>query len=225
MPSLPYVNSFFGFQFAARKDLANSRQIINTIEDVKQYGPASLTSKRRASVRKGLRSCEVVTISSTNDSLISGCVDLWNGFVKRTGWKQPLDRTFFERSWKELLDLPGTNVSVARSKETGETAGFLISKIIGSTAYVDTIASSSRHLSLNVNDALMYAMVNSAKMISSVEKVHYAIKSNDKPLEFFKQGIGFAHTPYPSCLHLRPGVGLALKIVSRRNYKRMVGEY
>ncbi len=225
MPSLPYAKSFLGFQFAAQENLANSQQIINTIENPKEYGTTSITSKRRGKVRKGLRSCCMEAISSLDESLGMECADLWNGFVKRTGWKKPLNAAFFERSWRELLVLPGTNILIARSRETGDIAGFLISKIIGSTAFVDTIAGNTRLLALNVNDALMYTFVQSAKQIAPVSKIHYAIKSYDKALEVFKKGIGYSDTVYPSHVHFRPGVGLALRVLSPKNYGRMIGTY
>ncbi|MBD3422635.1 MAG: hypothetical protein GF398_21170 [Chitinivibrionales bacterium] len=224
-PRLPLVKSYLGFQCTAGKGLRNSVQIINTIEDISLYSEKYINSKRRGKIRKGSRMCDIELIKSIDYDLVAGAAGLWNDFVKRTGWKKPLSQEFFSKSWGELLSLPGSNIMIARSKEDRMIAGFLISKLLGDTAFIDTIASDSKYLSHNVNDIMMYSFINSAKKVNGITKAHYAIKSYDDKLETFKKSIGFTESVYPSLTHLRPGVGMLLKLLSPRNYNRLYGKF
>ena len=55
----PFRKAFLGYQHViAEEGEANSHLVINMLE-MPGYGPASLDSKRRNAVRKGLRTCEL----------------------------------------------------------------------------------------------------------------------------------------------------------------------
>ena len=120
--------------------------------------------------------------------------------------------------------MPGTTILTGKDLASGKRAGFLIVKLIGDTAFVDTIASHTELLHANVNDALMYCFLVSAKAVPGIHKAHYAIKSYDRHLEDFKKSVGFTQTNYPAYTCLRPGVRPALKTLFPRQYARMTGK-
>ncbi len=222
----PLLKSFFGFQHILPDDTqCNSRLVINIIRDLSNYSLQSIDDKRRNAIRKGSRFCELHILESYNSELSQGCLDAWNQLSLRTGWKKPLKMQVFTESWRRLLDLPATTIIVGLDKESGRVAGFLITKAFGDTAYVDTIASHSDLLKLNVNDILMYTFLVNAQLLPAIKKVHYAIVSNINSLEKFKQSLGFEKYPYPARTCLRPCVGLAMRFLFRSKYRRMTGKF
>ena len=222
---MPYRRSFFGYQHVVPNDeQANSHLVINAILDLSAYGVESIDAKRRNAIRRGFRSCQLTTENSPDDATLRGCLKAWNDLSTRTGWKHALDETSFFESWRLFADLPGRSIVVGRETESGKIAGFLVTKVIGDTAYVDTIASRSDLLKTNVNDALMYAFLINAARLDGVNKAHYAIKSNVATLERFKTGLGFEPHPFPSRTALKCGVGLSLKLLFPSKYKRMTGD-
>ena len=222
----PYNKSFLGYQHVVENQGdVNSHLVINAILDLKGYNADSINAKRRNAIRKGVRSCTLEVLTKPSDDALRGCLRAWNELSARTGWKHACDeKTFFE-SWRMLVDCPGTSIIVGKDNESGEVAGFLVTKIIGDTAYVDTIASRTDMLRTNVNDAVMYAFLINAAKVPQVTKAHYAIKSTVSRLEKFKSGLGFDPHPFPIRTRLRFGVGAMLKLCFRSKYDRMMGRF
>jgi hypothetical protein len=222
---VPYRQSYLGFQHVVTADEpTNSNLVINTITDLSQYGPGSISDKRRNAIRKGGRSCDVLAVERVQDEWLEGAVKAWNDLVDRTGWKHHRDAGMLRESWTQLLNQPAASILLAIDKETGSVAGFLITKIHGGTAYVDTIASNSDLLKSNPNDILMYTFLRNAQRLPGVRMVHYAIKSDVEHLEKFKTSLGFEHHPFPAYLHARPGLMSLLRIVKPQLYKRLTGQ-
>lgn len=222
---IPFFKNYLGYQHVvSNSTMANSRLVINVIEKIRDYGPETVSTKRRNAIRKGLSDCIFEVLKHPSRETIEECRLAWNDLSRRTGWKNESDSAEFLRTWRFLLDCPGISVIVGRERVSGRVAGFLVTKIIGTTAYVDTIASRDFALGLNVNDVLIYAFVTSAARIAKVEKAHYAIKSRVESLERFKTGIGFTPIPFPAYTMLRVVPRLALKIIFNDKYKRMIGE-
>jgi hypothetical protein len=220
---IPYAKSFLGFQYLLDGPQKNASQVINTIQDLSQYSVDCIDAERRNAVRKGLRECVIEALSAVDDKITSECCAIWADFTKRTGWKHPVTERYLRDTWTGLLKVPGTTILVGTERSSGRRAGFLIAKLIGDTAFVDTIASHSDLLRSNINDALMYCFVESARLAPGVTKAHYAIKSYDKHLEDFKKSIGFTPVVFPSYTYLRPGVGPLLKKVFPGQYARLMG--
>lgn len=224
--TLPYRATFLGYQFVVPDgEASNSTLVINTILDVPGYGVGSIDDKRRNAIRKGLRACEVVKVDAVDEAWVPGVVAAWNDLVGRTGWKSRRNATMVRETWTRLLDLPATTILLAIDRTSGRVAGFLITKVFGQTAYVDTIASSSDLLSSCPNDALMYAFIRNAQQIPAVRKIHYAIKSNVEPLERFKTSLGFAPNRFPARLCARPGLLLLLRGLRPQMYRRLTGQF
>lgn len=225
LASPPYGKSFLGYQHVVGDDAeANSHLVINAILDLKNYGVDSINAKRRNAIRKGFKSCTLEVLTRPDREVLGGCLAAWNELSARTGWKHAADeKTFFE-SWRMLVGCPGTSVIVGRDSDSGQVAGFLVTKIIGDTAYVDTIASRTDMLRTNVNDAVMYAFLINAAKLPGVTKAHYAIKSVVTKLERFKTGLGFEPHPFPAVAKLRVGVGTMLKLCFPAKHRRMIGQ-
>jgi hypothetical protein len=218
--------TWLGYQhILADESAANSRLVINSILDLSTYGAELVNAKRRNAVRKGFKACDLDVLTDLDAKTIAGCRAAWNDLTARTGWRHAADERTFAETWGMLLGVPGTSVIVGRDAASGEVAGFLITKIIGDTAYVDTIASRTDLLHTHVNDAVMYAFLINARRLPGVTKAQYAIKSNVKALERFKTSLGFVPHPFPAMLRFRPGISVALRLLSRDRYDRMWGRF
>jgi hypothetical protein len=223
---LPFGKTFLGYQhIVADEASANSRLVINTIQDLGSYSARSISHNRRKMVRKGLRKCRLSLLKEFDASLIGELHSAWRDLRERTGWRSDVDRATFEDTWRMLLQCPGTSIIVGHDASSGEVAGFLVTKIIGDTAQGDTIASRTNMLSTNINDALVYAFFVNAARIPGVTKVNYAIKSTVTKLEQFKTGMGLSPVPFPAVTRLRPGVGAGLRLFFPAKYNRMTGRF
>ncbi len=222
----PLSISFLAYQHMTPDETqANSQLVINTVLNVPEYGPASVPLKRRNGIRKSLKNCDVELLTTFDSDAFDQCRQAWNDLTQRTGWRHTADKPEFDRTLGRMLDLPGVTLLVARDRERREVAGFNLVKIIGDTAYVDTIASRSDMLKLRVNEALMYTFVASAGRISGVAKAHYAIRSYVAALEDFKQGVGFVPTAFPCYTAFRGPTGALLRRFQADKYRRMMGQF
>jgi len=223
---VPLARSYWGYQHAVPEGAsANGKLVINTIMDLAAYGPSSINDKRRNAVRKGLRSCDVVAVEAVDERWLVGAAGCWRDLVQRSGWNRPLDAGTLRRRWEDLFRLPGATTIMAFDRESGQVAGFLITKVYGRTAYVDTLASASELLHCNPNDALVYTFVRNAQRLPGVAQVHYAIKSTAPSLEKFKVSLGFEATALPArvCTRVPGALGL-LRLVRLLKYKQLMGQ-
>jgi hypothetical protein len=221
-----WSRSFIGYQFLAPDSAqANCSLVVNTLQNLPEYGPARLSKDRRKKIRKGLKLCQIEILTKPEDLVFEACRAIWADLSRRTGWKRPLARSIFHNQWRLLLQCPGTTILLARDAETGQIVGFYIVKVIGDTAYGDTISVPTDKLTLNVNDALRYSFLINAGKIPGIRRACAAIRSTLSGLETFKSSIGFTAEPYPAHLVLRPGVTVLMKTLFRKQYDRMTGVF
>lgn len=222
----PLAGSFLAYQHVVPDaGQANSQLVINTVLDVPTYGPASIPAKRRSSVRKSFKQCAVELLTGRDEQAFEQCRQAWNDLTQRTGWRHAVGRREFHETLARMMELPGVSVLVGRDRESGQVAGFNMVKIIGDTAYVDTIAARTDMLRLGVNEALIYTFVASAARLPGVRRAHYAIRSYVSALEFFKQSMGFTPVPFPAYTHFRGPTGLVLRTCLPAKYRRMIGAF
>lgn len=225
----PKVSPAFKYTFLAYQHIvppgapSNSKLAVNVLS-LPDYGHASFNYKKRNKIRQGMKLCDIVLLEKPEKELIKGITEAWNSLVQRTGWKWPLNEQQITEKLGEQLDMPATSVLVAIEKASGRVSGFLITKIVGDTASVDTIASNSELLSSKPNDSLMYTFLMRSKQIPGVVKGNYSIRGTVTPLEEFKQALGFEPKIFPAMLHARPGFLSAVKMLRPTMYKRLVGE-
>lgn len=218
------LKSYLGFQHVVPDEVhSNSHLVINAIGDLSTYSDKSVDAKRRNSIRKGFRSCELTVVERFDGEVFDQCRAAWQELTERTGWKHAVEKVEFDETWRALLDCPGVTILIGRASDAGEVAGFLVTKMIGQTAYVDTIASRTQFLKYNVNDALMYAFLMNARRLGTIRNAHYAIRSYVETLEKFKLGLGFVATPFPTRTVLRGPTAFVLKRCYPGAYRRMLG--
>ncbi len=221
----PYCKSFIGFQHCVDESLRNSAQIINVIDDLPKYTVDCIDAKRRNAVRKGLRECIVEPLHKIDEKTVLECCAVWSDFTRRTGWKHPVSQKCIKESWSEMLDLPGATILIGREIQSGKIAGFLITKVLGDTAFVDTLASKTDMLHTNINDTLIFAFLVSAQRISGIKKAHFAIRSYDEHLEAFKTSIGFKPLSFPMYTCIRQGLSPIIRRLFPAKFRRITNGF
>jgi hypothetical protein len=221
---MPLSKSFLGYQHILEDgEDANSKLIINVIDDLADVWQG-LDCRKRQGIRKGANNCELALLTGSDYQTITECAEVWKNITARTGWKRPISREKFLESWGYFFEIPGVSVIVGRERKTGKVAGFMVTKIIGDTAYIDTIAASTEMLNTRINDLIMHSFIRNVARHKHVKKVHCAIMSYKSSLEKFKRGHGFTPYPYRSYTSFKPGVGTLIKTLMPMNYNRMTGK-
>jgi hypothetical protein len=222
----PLAKAYFGYQHLTRDESkANSRLVLNTILELKTYGAEKLNSKRRNKIRNGYKNCSLEVLKSFNKDAFDRCRAIWDDLSTRTGWKHAAKESVFNEQWCMLLDCPGITIIIARDRSSGEIAGFYIIKIIGDTAYSDTIAVYSDMLNTRANDVLRHAFLANAMKLPGVTKGWSAIKSSIKSLEYFKVSLGYEPCGFYANTHFVWGMRGALKLFFPEKYNRMMGRF
>ncbi len=223
--SPPFRGTYLGYQHCVPEGSpSNCSLVINVILNLAAYGAAAIDFKKRNKVRQGLKLCDMVLLERPERELIRSALEAWNSLVQRTGWKHIATEDQLFDQWSELLDLPATSILLAIDHASGRVAGFIISKIFGDTAYIDTIASNTELLSSKPNDALVFTFLKRAMLLAGVTRAHYAIKSTVTQLEEFKTSMGFVPHPFPAMLRARPGLFTMLRVLKPAMYKRLTGQ-
>ncbi|HEY3347131.1 MAG TPA: hypothetical protein VGK71_05865 [Nitrospirota bacterium] len=221
---IPLPRKWLGYQHITHDEsTSNSRMMINVIEDLPAFGPASITDKRR-NIRAGAKNCALELLERKNLKAAWECLEVWKNCNQRTGWKKRVDSRYFLKSWDMLFETPGVSVILGREAESGKAAGFLITKLVGDTAYVDTIASCTDLLNTRVNDLLMHSFLRSAQAQPEIKKAHYSLVSYIETLEKFKRSHGFRPVSYPAFTFLMPAVAQLIKYYNLQSYNRMMGK-
>jgi len=221
-PSLPLRHSFLGYQ-SPQHSGTNSRVVFNMIEDLTQFDIGCLDKSKPRALRKASRRCVVEILQTLNSTIEMQATDVWNSLVERSGWNHPLNPRTLTDSWRRLLDLPGTTILGCFDSNDHRLIAWLICKLIGNVAYIDTIASHSSYMDHRPNDLLIYSFLMSAKKNSHISMAHYSLRSRIASLERFKESMGFRPCSIPVYTHLRPGVKALLKTLSKRNFERLMG--
>ncbi len=211
-----------GWQYPVRAG-GNSTVAMNVIPDLSCYGFETIAENKRRAVRKGLRELEVQVVDPADATVCEWGLKVWNSHVQRTGWNRAMEPAEFQSTWRELADWPGTTVLAAWPKaDRSHFCGWLILRTIDDVVYIDTLASATDCMPNRPNDALIFAALCSARD-AGVRRAHYSLKSDITSLEEFKQSLGFMPHTFPARLHLRFGVGTALRLVRPKAYERLLG--
>jgi hypothetical protein len=215
--------SLLGWQYPVeQEDAADSAVRMNVIERLDEYEIRSLPDAKRRAIRRGVRNLEVVVIDSADKATAIAAHEVWKSHVSRTGWNAPLSKDRFLYSWEELSRWPGTTVLAARVPSTRLICAWMIARVVDEVIYIDTLASHTDRLEHRPNDFIAFAALTAAKL-QGTRRAHYSLASNKSSLETFKQSLGFEARAFPSRLHLRPGIGLALRLLRPGAYRRLLG--
>lgn len=213
-----FIKSFLGYShLVSEVKYANKSRpkLVLGREKLENFGIQSLSSKRRSTVRKGLKLNQVKKIDCI-DTYINDIQSISISTAARTKHGKPAHYYTKEyEKWKQFI--------VKLSKlTTGEWWGaFFDNKLIAYvyTFHVDDVVtisaakSHSDYLDKCPNDALIFTIVDYCKNLPNCRKIDYGDWSTNNPnLNDFKQRFGFEKVDLPIYLNLNPMVKVAINI-------------
>lgn len=224
-PRLPKFKRLLGYQYPVEGKLANSLVHFNIIHHLEGYDLERVASQKRRAIRKGLKQLNIVALDPCDPQDAQQANEVWNSHVERTGWNSAFDGRAFAEHWRPLADMAATNVVGARDKQTGVLCAWLITRTVGGTVYVDTIASHTQRLEHRPNDTLIFSMLYNAARSEGVRHANYSLRSDLAPLEKFKQSLGFESGGLPACVQVNWLAALALRQFKPAIWRRLHGDW
>lgn len=225
-PRMPLSRGLLGYQYPVAFDFADSLAHFNVIRDLPGYDIKNVEMKKRGFVRKqGLVEIELTHLDPTSTREREEARIVWNSHVERTGWNATFSPDAFGDVWGPLADHAGTNVLGARDKQTGELCAFLITRVVGGCAFMDTIASHSERQKKRPNDTIIFIALYNAARMSGVRHANYFYRSDIRPLEKFKRSLGFDPYGLPSRLELNPLARCVLRLLKPGALRRLRGDW
>lgn len=168
------------------------------------YGFPSLRSRTRTQVRRGLESCHVRQVDFS--VLEKHAIPLNADTLIRQGRKVPRDlAAYWSRYYAAAAATEGAEAWAAFAGD--ELAAYLISFTIEDTANLLIVRSSSKHLDLFPNNALIFEFLSTRLRSADVRQVSYgyeSLQSDLGTLDQFKTGMGFQKVPVGQRIEVAP---------------------
>lgn len=197
--------ALLGYSYLVSDKLyANKYQSIALLseERLKNYGMQSLSSSKRAQVRKGLRLTEIRKIE-TIETVIDQMREIEISKAIRTGIGKPPE--YYTKQYKEWRTWTIKQFTGDKGKKeywgsflNGSLIAFMKIFQINDTMIINYAASHTDHLDKCPNDALTCSIIDYCKELHECKKVSYGGWSIDRPsLNAFKQQFGFEKVDLP----------------------------
>ncbi|MBE0699303.1 MAG: hypothetical protein IH586_20460 [Anaerolineaceae bacterium] len=187
------------------------------------YSMDQLNHQAKNNIRRGLRSCQVKTISL---SRLAG--EGWNAqydTLKRQGRTRSMSRAEWERLCLSADNLPGFEAWGATIN--GVLAASILTVRIEDTCYVPYAQCLHEYMAQHVNHALFY--IASCEMLSQsgVKEIFYTLHSLDAPesINEFKFRMGFQARPVRQRVVFHPWIAAFAKPATHRLLLRLVHDY
>ena len=222
---LPFHKAYLGYQSPV-KNGSNSFLCFTIIENLQQFDFLLISQASKRGIKLSKNKCHIKIIDTLSEGILKEAWEIWESLVARTGWRRgQFNKTFFEKSWLELLDIPGTTIVGCFENKSECLIAWLIVKIIDDIAYIDTIASHASYLSLRPNHLLTYMFIISVRNNPNIKKIHYGLKSSSDSLQAFKKSFGFQERNIPVYSKFNPVFEIVAKNFFRKTYSRLTGAH
>jgi hypothetical protein len=202
---------------------AEGQLIVYLLEDLPHYDESALTYKRRSRLRRVLRS-GVRVVPLDDDTLLRReghgvCLSAYTRFGFGT---TPTPEAYAR--WLTTMAIGDHSCGVGAVLDD-RLVGYILAHVIDGTAHGEDFHVSSEGLRANVSTALLFELLQVLRRSGVVQRVWNGVVSReDEGLDAFKTSMGFAHTAFPTRLHLWPGTGALLRRWRPRRYERLTGK-
>jgi hypothetical protein len=220
--------ALFGYRYIVsnEKEANKYRSILLLNEErLRNFGMQSLSSSKRAQVRKGLRLTEIRKIE-TIEAVLDDMKDICISQAMRTGHGEP--PKYYIRHYEEWRASLIKQFNIYKTEKESWGAfyrGSLIAFInifqVDGTMMISNVSSHTDHLDKCPNDALLFTILDDCRNRQDCKKVSYGDWSLDRPsLNEFKQKYGFERVDLPMYAEYNPIVVFLKKLISSNSCKR-----
>jgi hypothetical protein len=193
-------------------------------ERLKKFEMKSLSSSKRAQVRKGLKLTEIKAIENI-ETVIEDIKNICVSAALRTQHGKPPEYyTTHYNEWKswiiKLFKLSGGEW--LGSFYNGALIAYYYTVQIEDTMIIQAAKSHTDFLDRCPNDALLYVFLSNCRNLNDCSTVIFGDWSNDAPsLNIFKQKYGFEKTDLPGYVKYNPLVYAIKKVSTILNNRRL----
>jgi GNAT superfamily N-acetyltransferase len=201
----------------------DTRLVVYFIDDIPGYDIGALTASRRHKLRRAQRSCARL-FPLADDALLQRegyevCVSAYGRFGKPPPTAQQYEQ------WMATQGIGEQTYGVAATID-GELIGYILAHVIEGTSYWEDFHVKAEALRTNVATALAYELVQMLRDSGAVKTAWNGnVSPDDEGMTRFKTSMGYACTPFPTRIHLRPGAGALLRRWRPRRYERLTGQF
>ncbi len=197
-----FLKSFLGYSHLVSDNVPSNKNwsvLMLNKDKLEDFSIKSLSSSKRAQVRKGLRLTEVKIIEdieSVMDDMKGICISM----SMRTGYGKPAN--YFAdhyEEWKASLIKQCTISSKERwgSFYNGSLIAFMNIEQIDHTVIVTNAQSHTEHLDKCPNDALIFSIMEHCKTLGNCQNIIFGDWSDVPSLNTFKQKYGYYKYDFP----------------------------
>jgi hypothetical protein len=218
------------------KQYANKYESILLLseERLREFGMKSLSSSKRAQVKKGLRLTEIRRIEMI-EPLLEDMREIEISKAIRIGEVKPPE--YYMNHYKEWKEWTIKQFNGDRGKKdywgsfyNGLLIAYMKVYQIDETAIISYAASHTDHLDKCPNDALTFSILNQIKELETCKRVSYgAWDPNRNSLNEFKQKYGFLRVDLPVYVkynfHVIPIMKKVLAIKQLRKVNKLIMSY
>lgn len=203
--------------------LANGSLPLHLFDEMKGFGAHRLCKTRRWDIRKCLKLMEIVHIDNPEFLLKEG-VDLFRANYNRTRYGLLMSRNLYNKYIKRYFD--NNFFCVLGGFIDGKLSAYMITFIIESTAYLDSIIMNESGRLAQACTGLQFAMMkhlgrNNPEVVQVVDGMH----AREKPhLDRYKEKWGFRVAHIPSRYWFLPGTAAPLKFFWPDKFYRLTGQ-
>lgn len=194
---------------------------VHLLEDISGYDTNALDGKRRNQLRACRRRVKIVQLLHSTILEEQGFGIMCSAH-RRTGYGHVTSLSAYLDGVKRLMsNYPGL---VMAGLIDGKLGGWLYGKVIGKTAYIDSIIVATEALSSNIGTGLVFDFVQACRKTGVVTEVVYGLATPEDPrLTAYKESMLFPVVRVPTRVWILPLIAVALRLVKPHVFHRLTG--
>ena len=194
---------------------------IHVLSDIENYGPHSLSSKRRSQLRRCRRVATIVELMDPQLLREQGHKVVQSA-RHRTRYAKPPSHDAYIASLATYIQ-PGRRLVLAGMVD-GTLGGYLAGFAVDGTAYIDEVHLATEFLSSDLGTGLVVDFVQICQRSGGIGKVVYGLHAREnESLCAFKQKMLFRVQHIPARVRINPVIGTLLRWRYPHKYYRLTG--
>lgn len=216
----------WGYRAALRDEddnLANGAIVVHQLPNFANYDISLLPSNRRKQLRRFMKCCEVVQLTSPRLLEDQGYEVLCSS-ISRSGYRALPAKRDYLRSCSAFLN-PGDNSRVViAGLLNGRLGGYMEISAVSGIVYSETQYTATEALSSHMGAGLYYEFVQMCRRSPEVGEIVSGQHAPEaRGLDVFKKDIGLEVRRVPSRHYLLPTAGMLLRRTFPHKYYRLTG--
>jgi len=202
---------------------ANGVMPVHMLSGLSDYTMENLPAKRRSDLRKSRKQVTIVQLTSHRILEEQG-YEVEASALQRIAPDLLRDRRSYLAALSTSTFQGGHRHVILAGLVQDKLAGYLTGYAVQDTAYINSVRIATQYFPTAVGTALAFDFVQVCKRSGGIRHVVYGQHSiENRPLSFFKEGMGFAVTAIPSRVWILPVFRAFIRWWSPAKFYRLTG--